>query len=236
MKKSLLSLLLVSLVAFGCTSTPSTQPSPSSSTQPSASASSTPDESPSPSASASASTTPSASVAPSSSSAPVAIACSDEEPVAGTEYDGGQLGKFVCVTDAKINSKWTYSMTSMGITSDVSAQIIAVNGGKYTVRTEVTMNGKTEVKETVSETPAGYKPEEKSGTKYKYLGKESVSVPAGTFDSYKFSNTTTSNGATIDSLIYIARIRGFVKMNIVTDVPAANMKMSSDVVLKAFQL
>lgn len=233
MKKSLLSLLLVSIVAFGCTPTPSTQPSPSSSAQPSASASSTPDVT-TPSASASASTTPSASVAP-SSSAPATVACSDEEPVSGTEYDGAQLGKFICITDAKLNSKWTYSMTAMGITSDVSAQIVSVNGGKYTVRTEVTMNGKTEVKETVSETPAGYKPEEKSGTKYKYLGKESVNVPAGTFDSYKFSNTTTNNGATVDSLIYISRIRGFVKMNIVTDVPAVNMKMSSDVVLKAFQ-
>lgn len=233
MKKSLLSLLLVSIVAFGCTPTPSTQPSPSSSAQPSASASSTPDVT-TPSSSASASTTPSASVAP-SSSAPATVACSDEEPVSGTEYDGSQLGKFICITDAKLNSKWTYSMTAMGITSDVSAQIVSVNGGKYTVRTEVTLNGKTEVKETVSEAPAGYKPEEKSGTKYKYLGKESVNVPAGTFDSYKFSNTTTNNGATVDSLIYISRIRGFVKMNIVTDVPVANMKMSSDVVLKAFQ-
>jgi hypothetical protein len=233
MKKSLLSLLLVSIVAFGCTPTPSTQPSPSAS----ASSSSTPDNTATPSAtpSDSASATPSASVAPSSSSAPVAVTCSDEEPVSGTEYDGSQLGKFICITDAKLNSKWTYSMTAMGITSDVSAQIVSVNGGKYTVRTEVTLNGKTEVKETVSEAPAGYKPEEKSGTKYKYLGKESVNVPAGTFDSYKFSNTTTNNGATVDSLIYISRIRGFVKMNIVTDVPVANMKMSSDVVLKAFQ-
>lgn len=233
MKKSILSLFLVSLVAFGCTTPDTPKPSTSSSAQPSASSSTTPDVTPTPDTSSS--TTPSVAPSTSSSTAPTNVSCSGEEPVAGTEYPSDQLGKFICITDAKLNSKWTYSTTTMGITSDVSAQIVAVNGNKYTVRTEVTVNGKTEVKETVTEAAVGYQQETKSPQKYKYIGKESVSVPAGTFDSYKFTNSTTENGANIDSVFYISKIRGFVKMIITTEVPAVNMKMNNEVVLKAFQ-
>lgn len=234
MKKRILPLLVISLFNFGCfetptqnTSTPSpansSSPSPSSSTAPTVSPTTTPTVNPTPVASASAST---------STNTSTKVTCTNEEPVVGNTYQ--DIGKFVCATDARLNSKWTYSTTTMGITSDISVQVVEVNGDKYTVESEVTVNGQKQVDRTTTSSPSGYTQNNASQTQYKYVGTESVSVGAGTFNAYKFTGSESKNGVNIVYNAYIARNRGLVKMLVNTEAPIIGT-VTTEVTLKGFQ-
>jgi hypothetical protein len=231
MKKNIISLLMISLVSFACTNTPTSQTTPTTPPSTSTNSSSTPTSTPSVNSSSNptSSSTPTPTVSTPSTS--TTATCSNEEPVVGTEYT--DIGKFVCATDAKLNSKWTYNSTTMGISSDVSVQVVEVNGDKYTVQTEVTVNGEKKIDKTVTSSPSGYS-QNASTIKYKYVGKESVTVGSGTFDSYKFTGTEVNNGIGISYIAYLAKTRGLVKMTINTEAPVIGT-LTSEVTLKAFQ-
>lgn len=227
MKKRILPLLAISLLNFGCFETP-TQNNPTTSNSPSPSVS--PTLIPAPISSLSPGTTPT--TQPVNNNTSASVSCSNEEPVIGNTYQ--DIGKFSCVTDAKINSKWTYSTTTMGITSDISIQIIEVNGDKYTIQSEVTVNGEKKLDKYVSTTPSGYKQDTASTTSYKYEGKEGVTVGSGTFDAYKFTGSESKNGVNVSYIAYMAKTRGLVKMVVNTEAPIVGT-ISTEVTLKAFQ-
>ncbi|MFN8575763.1 MAG: hypothetical protein U0354_02800 [Candidatus Sericytochromatia bacterium] len=238
MKKNLVSLFFVGLITFACTNTPTNNQIPASPSSPSSPSSpgsvSTPSSPATPASSPSSPSSPSsltATTAPTTSTN-TSISCSNEEPVVGTEYT--DIGKFVCATDAKLNSKWTYTSSAMGITSDISVQIVEQKGDQYVVESEVTVAGKKQVDRNTTPRPSGYSGSAKSTTKYKYVGKESVTVGAGVFDCYKFTGSEVNNGVNTDYVVYLAKTRGFIKMNINIQAPVIGT-MTTEVSLKAFQ-
>lgn len=234
MKKNLVSLLVIGLVTFACTNTPTNnqiQTSPSV-TPSSPTTTSSPDSSSTPSSTSSPATPSSSSSTAPNTTTNTSISCSNEEPVVGNEYT--DIGKFVCATDAKLNSKWTYTSSAMGVVSDISVQIVEQNGDQYTVESQVTVAGKKEVNRSVTPKPSGYSGSAQSTTKYKYAGKESVTVGAGIFDCYKFTGSEVNNGVNTDYIVYLAKTRGFIKMTINVQAPVIGT-MTTEVSLKDFK-
>lgn len=233
MKKSLILMSLVCSIAFACT--PATTPTPSTSSSPTASSS--PSATPSDAPSTTSSSQPSATPASTTPTVSTPVACTAEPSLTvGQEYDSKIFEKLVCNTDVRVGSKWTYSATVMGITTDTSVEILKMENGMVTSRSEVMIQGKKEFKEVTSTSASGYTETDQNALKFVYQGKEDVTVPSGSYpQAYKLKASKTQDGFTMDLTYYVSKKVGAVKViSELKNVPVIGTQ-KTEVVLKEFK-
>jgi hypothetical protein len=221
MKKLLSSLLFIGFISTSCTTSSPSDSNPSSSPSPAnASPSGSPQASSSPVSSPAASPSPSA-------SAPAQTAnnqgCANLSLTVGQQVSGKEFFSQACFTP-KVGTKWVY--TTLG--KDVSTEITAKNGdGTYTV----TVSSDAGTKTVTSSNPSG-NTENSDDIALTYEGTESVTVPAGTYTTFKASGTQTKSGATSKYTYWLAKEAGTVKVVVEITNPIA---YKTETVLKEFK-